>query len=444
MRLTVVGAALIGVFFSTPSPAPVRVGEGGDDVRMTVTTARMITAHRLEKILSCSFRGDADEAAKAWILTHQEALVRDVINSSHEWTDGPQPDAPNTCARTNGPDEPSDQGTANAISFSIDACHHTITTYAAAERLLTHESVHHFGIKDEAFADQVATAVLGADIVDQCSSRPLQLAVGVNLICLLDGDAVRCTGDTTKDATYTGIPVLRHVRKLRAARQAPVVCAIDDDGLKCWGKRASLNDRRPAFLPLENPGPDFTLADGYGCAIADNKVSCWGQGTDAFALEGDRRLDNPRLLAGGYRFACALQEGGVLCPSSLSLSFSPQPLSTTSFDTAYNLLADSSELCVIAQGKVECFGSVATDDPFHLRERPINIGNVHLADVYSGRICVAGAGQVACRGTYGEKRFVVPGISAIALGDSGALCVADNSAKVSCSDASGALQTVAF
>ena len=89
-------------------------------------------------------------------------------------------------------------------------------------------------------------------------------------------------------------------------------CAVDDNGVTCWGNDSWGQSTVPAGLT--NPRT-VTAGTGHTCALDDNGVTCWGT-TIATVPAG---LTNLRAVAaGGTIFAsgyhtCALDDNGVTC-----------------------------------------------------------------------------------------------------------------------------------
>ena len=410
--------AVIGGLWSTPSPAPVKNGNGGDDVRLMVTQSRELAARRVANLKSCGFRDDASADTRAWILGHQAEMAADILASSHSWVDGPQPnDEPNTCARTNLTERAE-------VQFSIEACHSTVTSYSAAGMLLVHESVHHFGIADETLADAVALAVYGSSVVPGCSASPApQIAIGYNEVCALKADQIRCLDDGAAHGTI--IEGLNHPYLVRGDGYGGF-CATDDDGVKCWDRL------HPLSLSMANfDWRDLSLTSAGSCAAAPDRVSCWGRNQALFGLENDDRLDHPRRIALGRMFACALQEGGVLCSSDGHFPYPPEPPSDVPLDAAYDLQAGEETLCALIGGSIRCWSTNGPDfDTFHLRQHPLPLHNITQMGL-AGTLCVGGDGLVICRLSNGsEGRYTIPNLRQIAA-SLGKICIVDGD-RVKC------------
>jgi alpha-tubulin suppressor-like RCC1 family protein len=83
-------------------------------------------------------------------------------------------------------------------------------------------------------------------------------------------------------------------------------CAIDRDGVVCWGDDDWGIENVP---PLNNP-VQVELGVDFACAMDDNGVICWGpEGRPVWPP----KLENPRSISVGDYHACALDGDGIVC-----------------------------------------------------------------------------------------------------------------------------------
>jgi len=83
-------------------------------------------------------------------------------------------------------------------------------------------------------------------------------------------------------------------------------CAIDDNGVTCWGTQQDSRTVVPGTLV----NPTQVSAGGFStCAIDDNGVTCWG----APNIVSVPNLSNPTQLSVGYNHACAQDDTGTVC-----------------------------------------------------------------------------------------------------------------------------------
>lgn len=127
------------------------IGNGGDSLRIAFQQSKQAASHIVYKIKKASFNSDTPAHLQDWIIKHRSTLSADILASNHEWVLEEQA----TCAWTQT--QP-----AHVISFSFPTCRKSIENFSHAVSLLIHESVHHLGIAEEEFADQVAIAIIEA------------------------------------------------------------------------------------------------------------------------------------------------------------------------------------------------------------------------------------------------------------------------------------------
>lgn len=148
------------------------IGGGGDPLRFYFLEGQELASEWVLGADEKQFSFDNPEVT-AWILAHRAELADDIIKSTQTWTVSSQV----TCGLTTF--------FRNAeIQLSVTSCRSISTAEEAAKQLI-HEAVHHFDIRDEAFADRVALTVAAAwektklTQVPKCSQRDDRLAQGI-------------------------------------------------------------------------------------------------------------------------------------------------------------------------------------------------------------------------------------------------------------------------
>jgi hypothetical protein len=138
-------------------------GHGGDPLRLLFDDARTFAADRVLKAEACAFGSNVSTEIRDWVLNHKQALADDILQSPHTWITDKQ----STCAftKTNSRAE---------ITFSFETCRPGIRDISDALKILVHESVHHFGVADEYFADKVSDAVYNLGSHSACEIPPSQ------------------------------------------------------------------------------------------------------------------------------------------------------------------------------------------------------------------------------------------------------------------------------
>ena len=125
--------------------------------------------------------------------------------------------------------------------------------------------------------------------------------VGAKFSCAMDDNGVTCWGD---DADGKRLSLLVNPRQLEVG--AEHACVIDDTGVVCWGKNVNGNTVVPA---LSNP---TTVSAGtyHTCAIDDTGIVCWGD-TSHKIMTRMPEFEYPTEVSVGFEHACAIDANGV-------------------------------------------------------------------------------------------------------------------------------------
>ncbi|MEZ4741666.1 MAG: kelch repeat-containing protein [Bdellovibrionota bacterium] len=158
LRVFITLIAFTQMLMSSDASASWRVGNGGDALRLAFAKSKDSASRIVMKLKKQSFSSDIDATLIEWILSHQSALAADILASAHRWTLEEKP----TCAWTVSSDGSDTKPNGALIDFSFPSCRKSISGFDQAVALLIHESVHHFGITNETFADEVAIAIVSA------------------------------------------------------------------------------------------------------------------------------------------------------------------------------------------------------------------------------------------------------------------------------------------
>ncbi len=158
--LVMAGTLLLGSWSQAQNGA----GNGGDPLRNLFEQAQVSAPQMVAPILPCSFRPDVPASVKDWILKNQAAYIQDLRLTQLKWV----VDLQGTCAYT--------ALTSGAnLYLSYNECRASMRSLEDAIFTVLHESVHHFNVTDESFADSVARTILYGTI--PMSSCPLQGSV---------------------------------------------------------------------------------------------------------------------------------------------------------------------------------------------------------------------------------------------------------------------------
>jgi len=127
-----------------------------------------------------------------------------------------------------------------------------------------------------------------------------QVSAGEKITCALDDTGVKCWG--RNGGGQTNVPPLVNPKMVSAGGWQHT-CALDDTGVKCWGA----NDYGQTNVPqLTNPKM-VTAGSTHTCALDDTGVKCWGSRTNV------PQLVNPKMVSAGSGHTCVLDDTGVKC-----------------------------------------------------------------------------------------------------------------------------------
>ena len=131
--------------------------------------------------------------------------------------------------------------------------------------------------------------------------KPTWISTGSDNACAIDIEGVHCWGD--KRSEVNRVPSLRNPRSVSVGLYH--ACAIDDDGLTGWGS-APWSE---SYVSDERRHAKFVAtARGRTCAIYETGLKCWGYGGDWVPP-----MKDPSLVSLGYDHACALDANGIQC-----------------------------------------------------------------------------------------------------------------------------------
>jgi hypothetical protein len=126
---------------------------GGDYIRSVFIEAKQRSVEAVYIADLALLEEETSDVVAKWIEQKKSDLVEDIATSKHVWVKEEMA----TCAETKR------ESKAN-IKLSFPSCKGTTDTVDKAAFVIIHESVHHFGIDDEDFADQVAYGILKSSV----------------------------------------------------------------------------------------------------------------------------------------------------------------------------------------------------------------------------------------------------------------------------------------
>lgn len=192
------------------------VGNGGDGITQLFEDARVKAVSILERLDPCTIPKDTQRDVREWILENRHVMIADIQKSPHIWGDN---NITRTCAWTGN-------DLHQYIIFSTQECRASIYDLEVAAALLVHESVHHFGIKSESFAKEVANAVRKSEFLRTCKYDPFN-----EESCQLESGGPAIANDPMKmTVTYAPIEIgnYRLYSRIRGCRDVRGCSAWDD------------------------------------------------------------------------------------------------------------------------------------------------------------------------------------------------------------------------
>lgn len=186
-------------------------------------------------------------------------------------------------------------------------------------------------------------------------------------------------------------------------------CAILDQGhssaLKCWQGR-SISNKTPALT-----NPTSVAAHRFGvCAIADEGLKCWNLESESTSItQIPNDLGKPLQVGVGFDFACAIGSGGLKC-------WGPRVERDSSFAKVHQLShptqlsVSESSACAVDGQDVICWGSYGAYDPKvygSFESAKDNLNPTQLS-VSSERACLVDGKGVRCWGLQSHRRDLYP------------------------------------
>jgi len=239
--------------------------------------------------------------------------------------------------------------------------------------------------------------------------------------CAIDYNGLICWGGGHGSSITT--PTLSNPTQIGMGEG--YACALDDNGVTCWGQYAdpiSLLD----VPELSNPYK-LTVGDHVSCALDDNGSTCWGSGLTL-------SFSNPTEIAAGYNDVCAIEAGDLICDGgNPSISNSPSISNPIQVDLSY------SHACALNDNGITCWGSTGTGDEGNMfgEQNVPNLSNPTQVSVGNRLTCAIDDDGVTCWGKNYYGQTDVPNLAnptqvaagsshACALDDSGITCWGNN------------------
>ena len=178
------------------------------------------------------------------------------------------------------------------------------------------------------------------------TSSSYDVSASTEHVCAIDDNGVACWGGSDPNGE-TNVPNLSNPSQVSAGRYNS--CALDDNGVTCWGQDLGANQSVIAVPNLSNP-KNVSLGDQFACSLDNSGVICWGY--DGSGQISVPNLSNPTQVDSGKWHACAVDDTGVVCwGHDADGKISPPNLSNPT-----QVSAGSWHSCAIDDTGVVCWG----------------------------------------------------------------------------------------
>jgi hypothetical protein len=219
------------------------------------------------------------------------------------------------------------------------------------------------------------------------------ISAGYQNTCAIDGEGVKCWGRNAFVSTNRS-EGLRNPRFVSTG--VGHSCVIDDGGVRCWG-----NDVIQTKIPEGLKNPKAVSVQYYtACTIDDEGVKCWGDNYRG-QTEVPDGLINPKSVSTGLYHSCVIDSDGVKC---WGLNYQSQTKVPDGLKNPKAISAGGYHTCAIDDEGVKCWGengSGQTNVPVGLKNpRIVSAGRMHT--------CVIDDGGVKCWGYNANGQTEVP------------------------------------
>jgi hypothetical protein len=201
--------------------------------------------------------------------------------------------------------------------------------------------------------------------------------------CAIDDEGVQCWGDD--QSGVNDVPPLKNPKSMSVGYGH--ACAIDDDGLHCWGAHDDGNSNHELNAPVLRHPKLVSLGFHVGCAIDDVGVHCWGHNNSSSAMMVVPRLKNPRFLSTGDHHVCAIDDNGVRCWGQDDLGETVAP----HLKNPKQISVQQHQSCALDESGVHCWGKISFNA---VKIPPLNHPRSVSVGVY--RICAQVDEGVQC------------------------------------------------
>jgi alpha-tubulin suppressor-like RCC1 family protein len=234
--------------------------------------------------------------------------------------------------------------------------------------------------------------------------------------CATNASGVQCFS-ALGDPSFEKPPTLEKPKAVVVG--GSFACALDANGVSCWGDDSTLQTGVEQIPTLKNPKKLFVGVEN-ACAIDDTGVQCWG-GSDFGITQVPTTLSEPTDLIMGLGFACAQDKNGLECWGSNNGTSAPTVPAATG---AITYVSGQAHICGLSAAGVQCWG----DNTFRQLDVPaLSRPSAIFADVLSNQTCAingAAAGlDIVCWGEDSLGQSSLPAVDSITTGESNTCAV---------------------
>ena len=217
----------------------------------------------------------------------------------------------------------------------------------------------------------------------------------ISHVCALDDNGVVCWGGN--DSGQTDVPT-NLLNPIEVAVGGKHTCAIDDNGIQCWGNNEFGQTEVPSII---SQPVAIALGKYHSCAIDANSVFCWG-GQYSFETDIPVTITNPVSISSRYKSTCVIDDNGVHCwgASGKIQTEIPEDLQNPK-----TISVGQSHACALDDNGVRCWGN----NWFGQTDVPTNLVNPVLVEVGYFNSCAVDDYGLHCWGTNAYKIHDIPG-----------------------------------
>lgn len=233
-------------------------------------------------------------------------------------------------------------------------------------------------------------------IVGTSKSARYRISAGVDHSCALDDNGVICWGNN--DLGQTDVPTsLNHVIDLSA--KGLHSCALQADGqIICWGSNSDGQLDVPA---LDHP-VQVSVGASHSCALDSTGVHCWGDNIYGQTDVPTDLVDPIQVSAGGFH-TCALDGNGIACWGWNEYGQADVP--ETLEDPVW-VSANGYQSCALDTNGITCWGR---NDNGQL-DVPVGLSHPHGVSVGLQHVCAMDINGVNCWGDNSDGQTDEPSL----------------------------------